>query len=259
MAFEGFIGQQQATAALNDLLSQSQPTATLLVGPAGSGRSVAAVAALNAWRSSQEPLIDLSARQLVMNDRAGRDEDDPQFPFSQLRKLLSLRAVGRRGVIVNLDGANAQIQNALLKTFEEPPTDTWLIALSSNASAVLATLRSRCHRISFHPLTSPDLAALAQRDGLAVSEPTISRAGGSYETLSWLANNPAADDAVASDDHAAVIAAALGCADRRKAAEHLLRIWPIAHPGRLAGCHEGAQALAKAARPETCLAIAALS
>jgi len=259
MAFEEFIGQQQAIAALSDLLSQSQPTATLLVGPAGSGRSVAAAAALNAWRSPQELLIDLSARQLVMNDRAGRDEDDPQFSFSQLRKLLSLRAVGRRGVLITLDAANAQVQNVLLKTFEEPPRDTWLIALSSNPSAVLATLRSRCHRVSFHPLTPQDLAALANRDGLTVAEGTIGRAGGSYETLRWLAANPAADEAVARDDAAAVIAAALGCEDRRQATEHLLRVWPIAHPGRLAGCHEGIQALAKAARPETCLALAALS
>jgi DNA polymerase-3 subunit delta' len=44
---------------------------------------------------------------------------------------------------------NPQAQNALLRLLEEPPTDTSLILVSSRASAIIATIRSRSVRIRF--------------------------------------------------------------------------------------------------------------
>jgi len=58
----------------------------------------------------------------------------------------------RRFVIVDpADAMNAQAQNALLKTLEEPPEDTTLVLVSASPDALLATVRSRCLRISFAP------------------------------------------------------------------------------------------------------------
>jgi DNA polymerase III subunit delta' len=76
---------------------------------------------------------------------------------------LSLRRFeGRRRFVIldPADAMNAQAQNALLKTLEEPPDDTTLVLVTARPDALLPTIRSRCLRIAFGP-TPPD--ALAER------------------------------------------------------------------------------------------------
>jgi DNA polymerase-3 subunit delta' len=55
-------------------------------------------------------------------------------------------------------------QNALLKTLEEPPSATIFILVSSIPDALLPTVRSRCPRLRFAPLTAADVAAVLTRD-----------------------------------------------------------------------------------------------
>ncbi len=52
------------------------------------------------------------------------------------------------GVIYDADRMNDESQNALLKTLEEPPSDTLLILVTGNPSALLPTTRSRCQQVS---------------------------------------------------------------------------------------------------------------
>jgi DNA polymerase-3 subunit delta' len=49
--------------------------------------------------------------------------------------------------------------NALLKTFEEPALDAVIILVSSNPTALLPTVLSRCRTIRFHPLTTAEIAS----------------------------------------------------------------------------------------------------
>lgn len=49
--------------------------------------------------------------------------------------------------------------NALLKTFEEPSSDTVIILLSSNPNALLSTILSRCRIIYFHPLAEEEITS----------------------------------------------------------------------------------------------------
>ena len=51
------------------------------------------------------------------------------------------------GVIYEADRMNAEAQNALLKTLEEPPKDSTLILCTSNLSMLLPTTKSRCQII----------------------------------------------------------------------------------------------------------------
>lgn len=92
---------------------------------------------------------------------------------------------GWRVVIVDaVDDLNAESANALLKGLEEPPTRTLFLLVSHAPGSVLATIRSRCHRLLLRPLEKPALAkALAAASGevpddavLAVSEGSVSRA-----------------------------------------------------------------------------------
>ena len=51
------------------------------------------------------------------------------------------------GMIIHADRMNPQAQNALLKTLEEPPENTLMILVTTNASSLLPTTRSRCQLV----------------------------------------------------------------------------------------------------------------
>jgi len=61
-----------------------------------------------------------------------------------------------------LNGASA---NMLLKTLEEPPPGTIFLMVTHRPEAMLQTIRSRCERIPFRPLSASDAWAVARRAG----------------------------------------------------------------------------------------------
>ncbi len=69
----------------------------------------------------------------------------------------------RRRVVI-IDEADAlveQAQHALLKTLEEPPSASIFLLVSSLPDALLPTVRSRCPRLRFGPLTPGEVATVA--------------------------------------------------------------------------------------------------
>lgn len=55
--------------------------------------------------------------------------------------------------------------NALLKILEEPPNQTYFILITSQPSALLPTIRSRCQKMEFGPLPSEILIQILMRLG----------------------------------------------------------------------------------------------
>ena len=91
---------------------------------------------------------------------AGKKEISIQ-QIRELEKALNLRSFSGNRKIVILDPAtlmNLSAQNALLKTLEEPPKDSLLVLIAPNVGGLLPTLRSRCLRVSFAPLTRDQVA-----------------------------------------------------------------------------------------------------
>jgi hypothetical protein len=84
-----------------------------------------------------------------------RGADDTRVRIGQIRALqraLRLRSSegGRRAaVIADAEWLNQEAQNALLRLLEEPPPDTALILVAATSAGMLATVRSRCQRVSF--------------------------------------------------------------------------------------------------------------
>ena len=73
---------------------------------------------------------------------------------------------GRRRVVI-IDGAdalNAQAQNALLKTLEEPAAASSFVLVTSRPDVLLPTVRSRCQRLRFGRLAPGDVAAVLVRE-----------------------------------------------------------------------------------------------
>jgi DNA polymerase-3 subunit delta' len=73
---------------------------------------------------------------------------------------------GRRRVVI-IDEADALVdaaQNALLKTLEEMPPGSIFVLVSSLPDALLPTVRSRCPRLRFGPLSAAEVAQALVRD-----------------------------------------------------------------------------------------------
>jgi DNA polymerase III subunit delta' len=52
---------------------------------------------------------------------------------------------------------NATVQNALLKTMEEPPPGTVVMLVTTSEDRLLPTIRSRCQRLAFRSLTNEEM------------------------------------------------------------------------------------------------------
>jgi len=85
------------------------------------------------------------------------------FVLEQINKRAS-RGGAKVFVIGEAERLNPEAQNAMLKTLEEPPYDTFLILIARSAERLLSTIRSRCQPVAFGPLPSAFVAGrLAER------------------------------------------------------------------------------------------------
>ena len=73
---------------------------------------------------------------------------------------------GRRRVVIvdDADAMEAPPQNALLKTLEEPPAASTFVLVTSRPDVLLPTVRSRCQRIRFGPISPAEIASVLMRD-----------------------------------------------------------------------------------------------
>ena len=73
---------------------------------------------------------------------------------------------GRRRVVIvdDADAMEAPPQNALLKTLEEPPAASTFVLVTSRPDLLLPTVRSRCQRIRFGPISPAEMASVLMRD-----------------------------------------------------------------------------------------------
>jgi DNA polymerase-3 subunit delta' len=122
------------------------------------------------------------------------------------RRLALRRSEGRRRFVVidPADAMNPQAQNALLKTLEEPPDATTLVLVATSPDSLLPTIRSRCLRVPFAPISPETIAALLEEDGHPPEKARLAAvlSGGS------LGRALAVDDAALEAQAAAVLGAA---------------------------------------------------
>jgi DNA polymerase-3 subunit delta' len=86
-------------------------------------------------------------------------------------------------IISNAENMNLEASNSLLKTLEEPPSNTILILTSSEKSKLLPTIVSRCQPVQFSLLSEQEIRdALVKREGVDPQQAAIvaGLAEGSY-------------------------------------------------------------------------------
>ncbi len=85
-------------------------------------------------------------------------------------------------VVDTVDELNANSANALLKVVEEPPPRSLFLLLSNAPARVLATIQSRCRKLTLRPLAASEvIRAAAAAAGLPDTDPALFRASGAAE------------------------------------------------------------------------------
>ncbi|MBO5535022.1 MAG: DNA polymerase III subunit delta' [Clostridia bacterium] len=172
--FENYAGQSVHIERLRSEFAEGTFThAYLFAGPVGTGKkSVARLCAMTALcRGEHRPcgvcgpcrrvLAETHPDVHVLRPAAGKRE----IAVGQMRDLLKEADVHtfEDGVKVFLipeaEKMNAASQNTLLKTLEEPASNTVFLLTTVHLSALLPTVVSRCRLIRFHPLTDEETAA----------------------------------------------------------------------------------------------------
>ena len=189
------IGHQKTMHSLYDALKNQRLASTLLFsGPSGCGKKLAARALAQALVCEKLAVpgcgecgpckrVDINQSEslcTVIPDGVAIKTEQAHTILS----FLNLRQLGRARVVI-IDQAhllNQQAGNALLKSLEEPPDGTYFLLITSMASSVLSTIRSRAQLVRFKPLTHHELAqVLGQTFGVDADPWIVEAAQGSME------------------------------------------------------------------------------
>lgn len=155
----------ELAARIEELIAAARlPHGVLITGTEGWGE--VAFAQWLALTLLGEPLT-ANAREIAHPDLRWVKPDGAEIKVDAIREIgqfafTTSQRGGRKVVVVeNAHLLNRNAANALLKTLEEPPENTFLLLASCHAGRLLPTIRSRCQRFVIRP--DPDRA----RDWLA--------------------------------------------------------------------------------------------
>ena len=249
MAFRDVVGHRGLVRLIARAVDRgSLPPSLLFAGPEGVGKRRAAAALAQALNCAA-PVRDAAAGAAVPLDACGRcaacariargsypdvltvGGDGGAITIDEVREAAGQARYrpfeGRRRVVVfdDADRLVPQSQNALLKTLEEPPPASQFVLVTARADTLLATVRSRCQRLSFGLLETAEVAEILTRDhgyGESDARAAAAAAGGSVGRALRLASG---DLAAARDAALALlrtVAAARDAKSRLEGAKGLL-------------------------------------
>ena len=217
MTLDRIQGQDRAIGLLRRAIAADRLAhAFVFAGPAGVGKRATAMALARAVLCPEAPgagcdtCIDCrligsrSHPDVFIEDLATAQAERATatvVSIDQIRRVgsaLAMRPIrGQRkvGILDQAERMTAEAQNALLKTLEEPRGAATLILVSSNLDALLPTIRSRCQRLLFAPLSDALVAALLEQEGIApdVARRAAAFAAGSLDRARELASGEGFD------------------------------------------------------------------
>lgn len=175
----GIIGQTAVTRALTEALSHGRlHHAYLFDGPEGTGKATCARALFAALNCLSPKAVGAACGSCESCYKLSHGAHPDLIPFDMtlsgladeverlIRRLQSPPFEGRAQMVI-LDPADlfamptaATAANRLLKTLEEPRPNTHIVLVTTTASGLLPTLRSRCQRLRFVPLADDVLRQL---------------------------------------------------------------------------------------------------
>ncbi len=181
-SFSDMIGQSRSIRILRAFLTKADiPQSLLFEGEPGLGKRkiaeifAAAVLCQSNISADDRGQIEACGHCLACQKMSGQNHPDfsvlvpdgNAIKIDQIRKIQEALVYKPVDVIIDpAEKMNAAAANALLKTLEEPPPYALLILVSGKSGMLLPTLRSRCQKLGFHPLSfSQVVSALVAAKG----------------------------------------------------------------------------------------------
>jgi DNA polymerase-3 subunit delta' len=188
--FSNLIGNDEVKESLRRLLSGGRvPGSMLFTGDEGIGKKLFALELAKSLNCRQRDGVDAcdkcsSCKRISRSTFPPFTSDDDNKerliwsehadvamvrPHKQIIRVKPMRELEREAnfrpfegaarvfIVEDADTMNDQAANALLKTLEEPPPTSHLILTTSNPTALLATIRSRCQIIRFAPIAASEV------------------------------------------------------------------------------------------------------
>ena len=218
MPFSAIAGHRPVIELLSKAIArQTLPPSLVFAGPDGVGKRLVAVAlaqALNCERGSGGDSCGRCAsctriaRGVHADVLVVQPGDSGTIKVDQVRDAIDRAAYrpfeGKRRVVI-VEAADALVpeaQNALLKTLEEPPPASVFVLVTTRPDMLLPTVRSRCQRLRFGPLTPAEVAAVLVRDH-GFAETDARAAAAASDGSVGRALDEGADDAIEAREAAA--------------------------------------------------------
>jgi DNA polymerase-3 subunit delta' len=184
MPFSAVTGHRPVLELLSRAVARhTLPQSLVFSGPQGVGKRLTAIAlaqALNCDRPQAGALpVDACgacapctriARGVHADVLLLEPGDSGSIKVDQVREAIDRAGYrpfeGRRRVVLveEADAVQADTQNVLLKTLEEPPPASVFVLITARPDMLLPTVRSRCQRLRFGPLAPSEVAAILVRN-----------------------------------------------------------------------------------------------
>lgn len=173
------IGNKAVLELLKKLANGKKvPHAYVFFGPEGIGKKLFALhfaKILNCTSKDIKPCNNcINCQKINKNihsDIKIIETDKKQIKIDEIRSAINFAnssAIEGKYKFIIIDDAHKMNQfsaNALLKTLEEPISNTIIILITENDKSLLRTILSRCVKISFAPLSSEDITKILLEKG----------------------------------------------------------------------------------------------
>ena len=189
MTWENLFGHASTKAYLKKNIAEEKfPHAVIFSGEEGIGKRLAAEICAAALLCENQ--TDGNPCGVCENCRLVAAKSHPDFyiveaeetktsrniKIGQIRDMqaeASLRPINSARRVIIIDGAelmNKAAANCLLKTIEDPPSQTIFILLTASRSSLLMTIRSRCRTINFDKLSTEQIQDALITQGVELQE-----------------------------------------------------------------------------------------
>ncbi|MCK5682054.1 DNA polymerase III subunit delta' [bacterium] len=199
MPLVDLLGQVQARERLMNMIVRGRvPQSLLFTGPEGVGKNLAAILFAQALSCRESTNGDacgkcpscIQVSRKIYPDILTIAADNQQIKIEQVSEIQEFISfaplVGERRIVIIKDAhkLNHTAANALLKTLEEPAPTVLFILLSHRHNLLLATILSRCLRLSFVSLQKSVIVEIIQLQNLAEEYGEVG-AHGIAEAAAW--------------------------------------------------------------------------
>jgi DNA polymerase-3 subunit delta' len=181
LSFESLKGQDSAVSYLKSSLRNNRVShAYIFSGPDGVGKRLAAINFAKAVNcddlkdgSSCDRCVSCKKIDSVLHPDVFTlrpKEEGGAIKIEDVRSLIRdvyLKPFQARKKVYIIEGAEYmkhEAANALLKTLEEPPSDSVIILLSENTKSLFHTIVSRCQVVKFFPLKLKEIEEILTRE-----------------------------------------------------------------------------------------------